>query len=78
MTGLEWVTQYDILAVLTMSNIFPSDVKTYDIKSIFQAVNDAFGVDPAIDCIYDKVICQHILIVDWMVHYLTKYAYVIY
>lgn len=53
--------QYDILAVLTKSNILPSDVKTYDVKSIFQAVNDAFGVDPAIDCIYDKV-CLHLVI----------------
>lgn len=61
-TGLEWVTHYDILAVLTKSNILPSDVTTYDVKSIFQAVNDAFGVDPAIDCIYEKVICLNLLI----------------
>lgn len=59
--GLEWVTQYDILAVLTKSNILPSDVMTYDVKSIFQAVNNAFGVDPAIDCIYDKKTREHIL-----------------
>ena len=49
--------QNDILAVLTKSNILPSDLETYSVKQIFQAVKDAFGVDPAIDCIYEKVIC---------------------
>lgn len=59
--GLQWVMQYDILAVLTKSNILPSDVETRTVRDIFKAVNDAFGVDPAIDCIYDKKTRQHIL-----------------
>ncbi|XP_063878567.1 ribonuclease Oy-like isoform X1 [Scylla paramamosain] len=59
--GLEWVVRYDILAVLTKSNIMPSDLETHSVKNIFQAVKDAFGVDPAIDCIYDKNTRQHIL-----------------
>ncbi|XP_069969935.1 uncharacterized protein RNaseX25 isoform X2 [Penaeus vannamei] len=57
--GLEWVTQYDYVAVLGQHKIYPDDVQTYTREAIFAAVKDMFGVDPSIDCIYNKKTKQH-------------------
>lgn len=59
--GLEWVTQYDFVAVLNKYNIYPSDIDTYRAADILDAIKDMLGVDPVIDCIYDKKTHQHIL-----------------
>ncbi|XP_037801498.1 ribonuclease Oy-like [Penaeus monodon] len=57
--GLEWVTQYDYVAVLGQHKIYPDDVQTYTREALFAAVKDMFGVDPSIDCIYNKKTKQH-------------------
>ncbi|KAG7177106.1 ribonuclease Oy-like [Homarus americanus] len=57
--GLEWVTHYDYVAVLSKHNIFPDDVKTYSRNDIYIAIKDMFGVEPAINCIYNKKTKQH-------------------
>lgn len=57
--GLEWVTQYDYVAVLGKHNIYPHDINTYSRDDINSAIADMFGVDPAIDCIYNKKTKQH-------------------
>ncbi|XP_066945174.1 ribonuclease Oy [Macrobrachium rosenbergii] len=52
--GLDWVTHYDYVAVLGHANIYPDDVNAYTREQIFTAIKDMFGVNPHVDCIYNK------------------------
>lgn len=57
------MTQYDYVAVLGQHKIYPDDVQTYTREAIFAAVKDMFGVDPSIDCIYNKVsLCDRLFV----------------
>ncbi|XP_076064781.1 ribonuclease X25 [Oratosquilla oratoria] len=57
--GLQWVTQYDIVSALARHMIYPSDVTTYTVVAIADAIQDMFGTRPAVDCVFNKERHEH-------------------
>lgn len=55
MTGLDLVMKYDLLVALAQHDIYPSDLISYTLDQLFTALKNAFGVNPYINCFYNKV-----------------------
>lgn len=47
--------KYDMLVALAQHDIYPSDLTSYTLDQLFTALKNAFGVNPYINCFFNKV-----------------------